>query len=238
MAVWVGATTLLAVAALPAGGMAPSAPAAAAVAATPSPRAAIPAPRPEFASDGRPILYLTFDDGPSPTWTPRVLRVLREQGATATFFVVGQRAARHEQLARRVVAEGHTLGSHTWNHPHLSRLSDTEVTGQLLVTQAQVAWLGGGSGCYRPPYGDTSDRVRELGAALGQREYLWTVSTKDWSHPGLDTLLANARAGMVPGGIISFHDGDSSGSADTIAAVRTLLAEARARGFTTAGLPC
>lgn len=157
---------------------------------------------------------LTFDDGPNPVTTPKILATLQEHGVKATFFVTGQNAQRYPELIRQIVAEGHELGNHTWDHPQLPKLSADQITDQLDRTQAAVdAALG-----YpypmkqvRPPYGATNDAVRATLASQGASVVLWQVDSNDWRYKNndqaiLDHVLKGPNSLAARGGVVLFHD--------------------------------
>ncbi len=144
-------------------------------------------PSPAAAQD-RPVVYLTFDDGPSRNVTPRILDILRRHNAKATFFVLGQQLVSNPDVGRRIVAEGHAVANHTWNHPRLDRLGRGQILEQFLATsRAIVDTLGVETTCYRPPYGATNQRVVDVAAEAGLTNAGWR--TKFYPH------LADGRAG-------------------------------------------
>ena len=187
---------------------------------------------------GHPVIYLTFDDGPSLTHTERILSVLSRHHAKATFFVEGRSARRYPQLIAAELAAGDSVGNHTWTHPHLPTLSAAAIRVQLLSTQHYLRTLGAPAQCFRPPFGETNKVVHQVEADLGIHEYLWTTETKDWTHASAVRDLQRADAGLHPGAIIVFHDGRGSGSAQTVAAVDQFLTRAEAQGYIALPLPC
>ena len=189
-------------------------------------------------ADGHPVVYLTFDDGPSPTYTPQILAVLQRHHARATFFVEGRFAHRYPQLIAQELAAGNHVGNHTWTHPHLPALSEQLVRYQLSATMRLLRSLGAPAQCVRPPFGETSATVHRVESALGLREYLWTTETKDWAHGSMAVDLRRADLGLRPGSIIVFHDGHGSGSRQTVAAVDRFLTRAEAHGYLALPLPC
>ena len=129
---------------------------------------------------------LTFDDGPSPRWTPQILDILKANRVHATFFMVGQYARSYPRLVRRVVAEGHTVGNHTLTHPHMNDLSATRQASQLdAATRAISAAVPGGyKPCFfRPPNGAYNSTTVRLARARGMSTVLWTHDTRDWTTP-------------------------------------------------------
>jgi peptidoglycan/xylan/chitin deacetylase (PgdA/CDA1 family) len=189
-------------------------------------------------ADGHPVVYLTFDDGPSLTHTARILAVLRRHHARATFFVEGRFAHRYPQLIAAELAAGDSIGSHTWSHPHLPTLSAAAIRKELLSTQRYLRSLGVPAQCFRPPFGETNAVVHRVEAAMGIHEYLWTTETKYWTHASSARDLQRADAGLRPGAIIVFHDGHGSGSNQTVAAVDQFLTRAQAQGYIALPLPC
>lgn len=151
-----------------------------------------------------PCISLTFDDGPSPDVTPRILDILAHEQVKATFFVVGCNIAGHESILRRAYADGHEIGNHSWDHPDLTMLAPDQVEDQLRATQRAVAASGVPvPRLVRPPYGS----INEVVAAHNHLAVVrWNVDPEDWKSqdPALITemLLAQVR----PGSIILLHD--------------------------------
>ncbi len=179
-------------------------------------------------------IYLTFDDGPHPTWTPRLLAVLRKYAVRAVFFEIGQNVAANPSVTRSVRAGGHLVGNHTWSHPDLTTLSTTAVTSQLNRMESA---LGSRPRCVRPPYGATNSRIATIIANRGQRQVLWTVDPRDWSRPGTTTIVNRVLANVRSGSRILMHDGGGDRS-QTVAAVDLLIPKLRARGFVIGLMAC
>lgn len=152
---------------------------------------------------------LSFDDGPSP-WTTAVLDTLAAHGARATFFLVGASLEAREDVVRRIHADGHEIGNHTWSHPSLTRECDEErVRSELLRTSdALEGILGVRPGLYRAPRYERDDRVDAVAALLGLRHARGDVIPPDW-HPRASPRLIAAMAvqGARAGAIIGLHDG-------------------------------
>lgn len=157
---------------------------------------------------GENTVYLTFDDGPS-NETERLLDLLAECGAKATFFVCGRNIERRPEPARRALAEGHVLGNHTYNHRFLLGLSPAGVRSE--VTRAQHAIedaTGVRPRLFRPPYGVRSPW---LPAALAEHDLVsvhWTMIGNDWRLPAPGILERIRPAMDDPGAILCLHDGD------------------------------
>ncbi len=150
---------------------------------------------------------LTYDDGPSPGVTEKVLKDLDKHKITATFFVIGSKVKAYPALAREVVAAGHELANHTYTHPFLSKLSASRVHDELTRCQEVIAETTGVTPVwFRPPYGafrtkqGSVAREKDLGVAY------WSVDPRDWARPGASTIVRRIMSGVRPGAIILLHD--------------------------------
>ena len=179
-------------------------------------------------------VYLTFDDGPHPTWTPRVLSILRKYGVRGVFFQLGQNVSYYPSITRSLRSYGNLIGNHTWSHPNLTTLSTTSVTWQLNKMESA---LGYRPRCVRPPYGATNSRIASIIASRGQRQILWTVDPRDWSRPGTTTIVNRVLASVAPGARILLHDGGGDRS-QTVAALDLLIPKLRARGYVIGLMAC
>ncbi|MEE1937854.1 bifunctional polysaccharide deacetylase/glycosyltransferase family 2 protein [Streptomyces sp. TRM 70361] len=184
-------------------------------------------------------LVLTFDDGPDPEWTPKVLDKLAEYDAHAVFFVTGTMAARHPGLVRRMVAEGHEVGLHTFNHPDLSYQDTSGTDWQLSQNQlALVGAAGVRTSLFRPPYSSHAhaldDATWPVTRYVGERGYLTVfndLDTKDWERPGVAEIVRRATpAEPGAGAIVLLHDSGGDRS-QTVAALDRLLPELTERGY-------
>ena len=148
---------------------------------------------------------LAFDDGPTPN-TNLVLDALRAAHLRATFFVIGYNVALYPEIARRIVAEGHTIGNHTYDHPDLTTLSASQIDWEIRSNSDLIEQITGvRPKVLRPPYGATNDLVRTRIAANGLYEVLWTRDSWDWT--GVDsTTILNQVTELQPGGVILMHD--------------------------------
>ncbi|MEU7931659.1 polysaccharide deacetylase family protein [Micromonospora echinofusca] len=174
---------------------------------------------------------LTFDDGPDPTWTPKVLDRLRAARVTATFCVVGKQARRHPDLVRRIVREGHQLCNHSWNHDlDLARRPAAEIRRDLLRTNAAIraAVPGAKVPFYRQPGGRWTAEVVTVAKQLGMRSLHWHVDPQDWGKPTAATIAKRVRAAARPGSIVLLHDGGGDRAA-TLAASPRLIADLKRR---------
>lgn len=156
------------------------------------------------AATREPLVALTFDDGPNPEATPKLLEVLESRGARATFFMVGKAAARHRDLVERVAAGGHALGNHSWDHSSFPLLKRRWRRRQVRWCEEALApW---GSRLFRPPYGHQSPATQLDAALLGYRAVTWSINAEDWLDDPPEKLLERVRRRLRPGSIILFHD--------------------------------
>jgi peptidoglycan/xylan/chitin deacetylase (PgdA/CDA1 family) len=130
---------------------------------------------------GRRRVWLTFDDGPHPSLTERVLDILARHGVKATFFVIGRNARAHESIVRKAFEAGHGIGNHTYTHPTLTKLSEVKVRDELKRTHDVIAPYLGSNQVFRPPYGAHNAMVDRVASRMGYRVILWNVDTVDWS---------------------------------------------------------
>lgn len=155
-----------------------------------------------------PFIAITFDDGPHASNTPRLLDMLASRGIKATFFCVGTNVARYPNIVRRIVADGHEMANHTWNHPKLSSLGDSGVRNELdRATKGIVNITGTAPRMYRPPYGAITARQKQMiMSEYGYPTILWSVDPEDWKRPGPAVITSRILAQTKPGGIILVHD--------------------------------
>ena len=159
-------------------------------------------------SMSEPYLALTFDDGPHPTNTPRLLDILKKRNVKATFYVVATNARRHPHLLRRMIAEGHEIANHTETHGDLSKMSESQVRRELTVShQAIVSATGVPPRTMRPPYGAIrSDQKVWIKNEFGYPCIMWSVDPQDWKRPGASVVTRRLVSGASPGGILLVHD--------------------------------
>ena len=190
------------------------------------------------------LLALTFDDGPDPKWTPRVLDILKAEHVPATFFVIGQNALDNYGLLRRTLAEGHVVGNHSYTHPNLGLLSPRAVALELNSTQRLFeAFTGRTMRLFRAPFfGDAEPTTPdEIGAVLSAQRlgYLSVglhVDSEDWTHPGVAAIVRNTLAGVTNpnpdkrGQVILMHDAGGDRS-QTVAALPLIIRQLKAKGY-------
>lgn len=136
-------------------------------------------------------IALTFDDGPNPEWTPRLLDILARHEVKATFFMLGKFAEARPELVRRVAAEGHLIGDHSWTHPKLSNCSAERIEDELKRTKDKLEQIVGGPvKFFRPPFGARRPAVFRIARELGLEPVLWNAMTNDWSELSAEKVAA------------------------------------------------
>lgn len=151
---------------------------------------------------------LTFDDGPSPKYTPQVLKILKRYGIHATFFVVAGNAKRHPELIKAILADGNTIANHSMTHPKLTKLSANRLqweTGGAKKVISDVA--GKPPACLRPPFGLTNDRVKAAIEKNGMIQVPIGYNSYDYARPGVNKLIHNVVSHAHSGMVVLLHDG-------------------------------
>ncbi|MBV9464384.1 MAG: polysaccharide deacetylase family protein [Verrucomicrobiae bacterium] len=174
-----------------------------------------------------PAVALTFDDGPNRTYTPRILDILKQYNVKATFFVIGDEVRQHPEVLKRIVAEGHEIGNHTYHHPQLSKLSPERVRAEIQDTQDEIEKvLGFRPRIMRPPYGAYAQRDWPIFDELGVNVVIWSVDTMDWKRKG-DYIVHTVERDTRAGSIILCHDR----KAETVRVLPQILDDILARGL-------
>jgi len=176
-----------------------------------------------------PYVAMTFDDGPHPVNTPRLLNILKERNIKATFYVVGTNAQSYPHILRRMIAEGHEIGNHTKTHAYLTRLSAEGVRNELGFThRAIVQATGVPPRTMRPPYGAVNTRLKkQIKQEFGYPSIMWAVDPQDWKRPGSSVVANRIVSATRNGAIILAHDIHSP----TISAMPNALDRLLAKGF-------
>jgi cellulose synthase/poly-beta-1,6-N-acetylglucosamine synthase-like glycosyltransferase/peptidoglycan/xylan/chitin deacetylase (PgdA/CDA1 family)/spore germination protein YaaH len=189
-------------------------------------------------------IALTFDDGPDEQWTPQILEILKRENVPATFFIIGQNGQANPGLVKRIVAEGHDIGNHSYTHPNMGEIPGRITALELNATQRLIESLTGRSTrLFRAPYfGDaepqTPDEVEPAAIAnrLGYVIVGLRVDPDDWATPGTDEIVQRTLAGIENpdpdqrGQVVLLHDGGGDRS-QTVAALPRLIRELRAKGY-------
>lgn len=174
-------------------------------------------------------IALTFDDGPHPKNTPRLLDMLRARNVKATFYVIGRNVNLYPGVLRRTVAEGHEIGNHSQTHQLLSKISDSALMTEMRQCQDAISNAAGvRPRTMRPPYGGLLQRQRELvHSEFGYPTILWSVDPLDWKRPGPSVVTSRILSGTSAGGIVLAHDLH----AQTVDAMPATLDGLLSRGF-------
>ena len=178
------------------------------------------------------VVALTFDDGPDPQWTPKVLEILRDEGVLATFCVVASAGRSFPDLARAQHAAGHTHCDHTVDHRPLVPRPRHQVEAQVTGGADFLTEIDGvRPELFRAPYGLVSPEVVDIAAANQLRVLGWTVDSADYLRPPPTAIVSRVMSQMRPGAIVLLHDGGGD-RANTVAALRPLIRALKAQGYT------
>ncbi len=183
-------------------------------------------------SDG--TVALTFDDAPDNHFTPMILDVLKKEGIRATFFVVGSRAMKHPEIMQRIVAEGHVIGNHSYDHANLPKLTDAAFREQITKTDRVIKEYTGYTPSYiRPPYGNISEEQLKWLASHHRKVVNWNVDSVDWKGLNVDEVCANVLPFTKAGSIILQHSGGGKGEnlLGTVEALPHIIAAVREKGL-------
>ncbi|MFC4494749.1 bifunctional polysaccharide deacetylase/glycosyltransferase family 2 protein [Streptomyces ovatisporus] len=198
---------------------------------------------PDGKARSRPVprrtVALTFDDGPDPRWTPRILAVLEKYDVPATFFVVGSMTARYPDTVREIIDGGNEVGVHTFTHVDLSYQSPQRVEREMAQTQLALAGAAGvNTSLFRAPYSSTPDAVDDYSwpvyRRLGTRGYTTAfvdTDSEDWRNPGVSKIVENATPEGTKGTSVLFHDSGGDRS-QTVTALAAYIEKMKARGYT------
>lgn len=155
-------------------------------------------------SQAHPEVALTFDDGPSPKYTPLLLDGLKERNVRATFFLLGKNVKENQELVQRMQAEGHLLGNHTYNHVQLNKIPETTARQEILKTNNEIYEATGKYPEYmRPPYGAWK---KNMELCVEMLPVFWDIDTLDWKSQNVDAILKAAGEEPEDGSIILMHD--------------------------------
>lgn len=156
-------------------------------------------------STNDPVVALTFDDGPHPQFTPRLLEILETYQVRATFFVVGEAVQRYPEVVRRAVQGGHAIGNHSWDHPSFPLITGAERRRQIRACASAIAPYGGHR-LFRPPYGYQTMTSRLDALWLGYQVIAWSVDAEDWLNRDVHFMTERVESLIQPGSVVLFHD--------------------------------
>jgi len=182
-------------------------------------------------------LYLTFDDGPSPSATERILGTLEARGVPAAFFLLGRHVRMHPRLASRVGHAGHEIGNHTQRHAKLHLKSRRFIEAELRAAHASIEDVTGRAPrAFRAPHGYRNPTVHAVARELNYEIFGWTLGVWDSARPGAEEIRRRVRRGLTAGTIILLHDGDGydpeGDRSQTAEALDGIIRDARDSGYT------
>lgn len=181
---------------------------------------------------GAKVIALTFDDGPWPGSTERILAVLKKYNVRATFFMIGSQAKGRASIARQVADAGMVIGNHSYSHPDLTKLSAGNVARQIDVAERDIkAVTGVAPKFFRPPTGATNSVVNAQIARAGLKLCEWDIDPQDWRKPSAPVIVDRVVRSASPGAVVLMHDGGGDRSR-TLAALPVIIQQLRAKGYT------
>jgi peptidoglycan/xylan/chitin deacetylase (PgdA/CDA1 family) len=190
----------------------------------------------------RKVVALTFDDGPNPDATPRILDTLAEKGVHATFFILGSHAERWPELVRRISHEGHQVGNHGYFHRKLHFKSPFYVNRDIRLGLRAIRRAGAPAPrWFRAPHGFRSPWTTPIALSYGERTVGWSLGVWDSDRPGVDEIVRRTMEGVTPGSIVLLHDGDGynpdGDRMQTAAALPQIIDRLKGQGYEFATLP-
>lgn len=176
-------------------------------------------------------IYLTFDDGPDPQTTPRLLELLEESSVPAMFFLIGRNVERHPELVESIKKAGHIVANHSYSHPWLLSLSTTAVEQEIERTNRAIADITGEAPTFfRAPYGFMDQRAGDCLKERNMTPVYWGAAPEDWSAPGIERVVRRVLFKLAPGTVVVLHEGFEIGE-QTIAAAKQIICTAKERGL-------
>lgn len=181
---------------------------------------------------------LTFDDGPDNIWTPKILDVLKQKGVKATFFVLGLQAQKYPDMLRRIDAEGHVIGNHTFDHVNLATVGSPKVDKELEECANIVQGITGKRPrLVRPPFGFHSPTVDNIVYSKGEIIVLWSLDTEDWKGHDSRTVKQRILPKMKNGFIVLQHDGANPHLSGSVQALPEIIDGLKEQGYTLVTIP-
>lgn len=173
-------------------------------------------------------ISITLDGTWGANYTEEILEILDENDVKITFFFAGYWLEKYPELVKKIAAEGHEIGNHSYTHPHCNSLSREELTKELEKTTDLIEKLiGKRTSLFRPPFGEYNNRVIETATGLGYKVIQWSLDSLDWQEPGTDYIVKRILNKVNSGDIILMHNN----APDTPGALRILIPELKKRGY-------
>lgn len=183
-------------------------------------------------------VVLTFDDGPDPLYTPKILEILKKYNVKATFFLVGENVKKYPNLAQKIVEEGHDIGNHSYNHANFLILKPLSIKKNVMMANREIANVTGMvPQFFRPPRGLYTKAVLDLCDGLGMRVVLWSLTSLDWRGISATKMVKMVLKKVKGGDIILFHDGGNlfykkkTNHQNTVRALPKIIEGIQKKGF-------
>lgn len=180
------------------------------------------------------VIALSFDDGPHPKYTIEILDILKEYDIKATFFVLGMHAEKYPEIIKRQVEEGHEIGNHSYSHINMRKATKKQIREEFEKTQEIIYSIAKiRPKVFRPPYGNYNRDVIEIISSDDIPIVLWTFyqDSKDWSNPGVDSIVNTTLSKVQNGDIILFHDFVYKNESHTVEALKIIIPELLNKGY-------
>ena len=186
--------------------------------------------------NGKKLVALTFDDGPYPPYTQKLLAVLEKKQVKVTFFMVGNNAAKNPEVVTLVTSKGHEVALHAEEHEDFLKLNEQELVGNILRGKKLLEELRGKSVKYlRPPHGFRDWAVMEAASDAGLKVVNWSVIPRDWTNPGAQEIAERVCKNVTPGAVVLLHDGDAPAQTasreQTVDATALIIDELHSSGY-------
>ena len=182
-------------------------------------------------SDQGKKIALTFDDGPHPRNTPKILDILEKYQIKATFFIIGVNAKNYPEALSMVAEKGHEIGNHTYSHSLLKSKCKNEILKEIIDTEKEISKKTGiSTALIRPPCGIYDSNLLEIAAENQYKVVLWNIDTNDWSHASGESIVSNVLNKVKGGDIILFHD-YISGENNTCQALQIIIPKLLMQGY-------
>lgn len=185
-------------------------------------------------SKSEKVIALSFDDGPHPEYTIQILDILKEYDVKATFFVLGMHAEKYPSIIKRQVEEGHEIGNHSYSHINMRKATRKKIREEFEKTQEIIYSIANiRPKVFRPPYGNYNKEVIEIVSSDDIPIVLWTFyqDSKDWSNPGVDSIINTTLSKVQNGDIILFHDYVYKNESHTVEALKTIIPKLIEKGY-------
>ena len=176
------------------------------------------------------VVSLTFDDGPDPINTPKIIKVLRDNNVQGTFFCIGKQIEACKSIIKQAYADGDVIASHSWSHKDFTTINAAAISNEVTLTENEInKVIGKKSALIRPPYGATNDTALNSLTELNYKSILWSIDTLDWEQREVANIVKNVVENVRPGEIILMHcDGDKQ---MTTAALPQIISKLKEMGY-------